>query len=820
MSKLHLFLVALILAPGLGDASASASEHHSLDLSESIIVSPYIAGEDPRAEAVRMLKGEIYKRSKIVIDILDQREFTPAPIIVVTEASDPGLDQAGYPRDEAVREFEKKPEGYRILVQTRTVPAPVVWVIGNDARGVLFGVGRLLREMILLPGEITLDVSFSDQSAPRYPLRGHQLGYRGKANTYDAWTPEVYEQHIRDLIVFGTNAIENIPFEDPHAAPQMPVSREQMNLELSKICARYGIEYWEWMPVMEHREEAEGAVALETEEERENLLKTWEEMFSKCERLDGIFVPSSDPGMNKASFMMPFLEKAAAALQRHHPEAKMWMSHQDFEGEDLDDMFDYLSKNQPDWFGGLVYGPWTKISLAESRQRLHPKYGIRSYPDITHTVRSQFPVHDWDPAYMQTVGREPINPRPVAMRDIHNRYAPHTIGVLTYSDGVNDDLNKILWSALAWDPDADLTEILSQYGDYFMKSGIGPKVAEGLYGLESNWVGPLATNPNVLGTLRLWQEMEEAEPELVETNWRFEQGLFRAYFDYYVRQRLLHETRIEEQVNAILANAKPRSRDLTTGSDSVVFDTGILLRTADLESAEPDIRRKLFYLGDLLYANIGMQLSVLRHGASDYDRGTMLDTVDIPLNNRRWIEDRFAEILKIEDEEERLAALKEIPLYERPKPGTLYDDLGHVGRQPHLVRIEGESLDPADRWTLKNEIQSWEPYLDRRRLSAQDGIGCFPRWSREWELNLFYPTVAQDRSYVFRAAIQKSEESEYALFADGVELKPMGPPASEAEIEEYAVPAELVEDGELSIQWKVARGRGIHVTETWLIPGD
>ena len=41
-------------------------------------------------------------------------------------------------------------------------------------------------------------------SPATYPLRGHQLGYRPKTNSYDAWTPAMWEQYVRDLVVFGT----------------------------------------------------------------------------------------------------------------------------------------------------------------------------------------------------------------------------------------------------------------------------------------------------------------------------------------------------------------------------------------------------------------------------------------------------------------------------------------------------------------------------------------------------------------------------------------------------------------------------------------
>jgi hypothetical protein len=65
------------------------------------------------------------------------------------------------------------PEGYRIGVSQNFVQ-----VAGNDARGVLFGVGRLLRELRMEKGAVSIDDAWSETSAPRYPLRGHQLGYR------------------------------------------------------------------------------------------------------------------------------------------------------------------------------------------------------------------------------------------------------------------------------------------------------------------------------------------------------------------------------------------------------------------------------------------------------------------------------------------------------------------------------------------------------------------------------------------------------------------------------------------------------------------
>ena len=66
--------------------------------------------------------------------------------------------------------------------------------------------------------KITLADDFSVLTAPKYPLRGHQLGYRPKTNCYDAWDARQWEQYYRDLIVFGANAVELIPPRTDDAA--------------------------------------------------------------------------------------------------------------------------------------------------------------------------------------------------------------------------------------------------------------------------------------------------------------------------------------------------------------------------------------------------------------------------------------------------------------------------------------------------------------------------------------------------------------------------------------------------------------------------
>ena len=85
-------------------------------------------------------------------------------------------------------------------------------------------------------------------TAPTHSIRGHQLGYRHTANSYDGWDDKQFEQYIRELALFGANSIEGIPFQDDRKSPLMPLPRNVMNRKLSEICARYEMDYWVWTP--------------------------------------------------------------------------------------------------------------------------------------------------------------------------------------------------------------------------------------------------------------------------------------------------------------------------------------------------------------------------------------------------------------------------------------------------------------------------------------------------------------------------------------------------------------------------------------------
>src|SRR6185369_8018928 len=146
-----------------------------------------------------------------------------------------------------------------------------------------------------------------------------------------------------------------------------------------------------------------------------------------------------------------------------------------------------------------------------------------------------------------TEGRECINPRPTDQAAIIRLLQSNTVGFISYSEGCNDDVNKAVWSALSWNPDTEVTDVLREFSRYFIGEIYTESFAQGLLALERNWRGPLIANDGVNTTLHQFQQLEREAAPQVKTNWRFQQALFRAYYDAYTRNRLIYETALEDR---------------------------------------------------------------------------------------------------------------------------------------------------------------------------------------------------------------------------------------------------------------------------------
>lgn len=781
-----------------------------LDVTKASILISKEASE-VELKSISVLIEEIAKRTDIRLPVVYSLLEDKGPVIIVgTEKSVRGLPQFYINMLESLE--RPKDEGYRILVGEKD--RPIVLIVGSDSRGLLYGIGRFLRRLIWGKGYIKIEKDLAISSSPIYPLRGHQLGYRPKTNAYDAWTVEQFEQYIRELAIFGANSIEILPprTDDDATSPHMKVPPLEMMIKLSEIIDSYGLDVWIWYPNMFSEEEYrnEDCIRRELEERKE--------IFSRLKRIDAVFIPGGDPGRLDANTLFEWSERVYRLLNKYHPNAKIWLSPQCFRPTKrwLEDFYANV-KREPGWLGGVVFGPWIKTTLPELRDIIPEKYPIRHYPDITHSLHCQYPVKDWDLAFAITLGRECINPRPKAEKYIHNLFAPYTIGSISYSEGINDDVNKFVWSDQDWNPDTPVIETLRDYARFFISPEYTEEIAQGIMALEKNWEGPLLINDRVDITLRQWRDIENSAPEEVLDNYRFQMCLLRAYYDAYVRRRLIYETELEREALEVLERAKE------IGVIRAIEEAEEILDKCKVKPVVQEYKDKCWELADKLFKNIGSQLSVKKYGAIAWDRGAFMDDIDMPLNNYKWLKFQFDIIRNMENKDKQLEVIDKIINRINPGPRGFYDNLGHPSSWSRIVNVKRWEEDPG---YLSSPLVFFTPFLLHIDETTQRELGGVPlSWVNsiatlyDTPLVVRYTDLDINSDYKLKVTYVgaiggkvKLIANESYLVHDFIDTK------RKVLAEEFTIPKRIIQDGTLTLKWIADDGeRGCQIAELWLI---
>ena len=519
------------------------------------------------------------KKSSLVWPILNSTDAGLAPgqttIVLAANTSDE-VDWAS-----------PRAEGYRVEAGPTGVS-----VTGVDARGLLYGTGRLLRLLNLSltqnyytprQATATLAAPLAVASSPDRYMRGVQMGepraccllrlcarartfiagagpprahphsnqssviccwfrgapracrakgYRPKTNSYDGLTPETFEQYVVDLAMFGVNQIELIPhsFDDAPFSPHFELSHHDMNVQMSATLAKYGMNVSLWYPACNPAGSA--FVSCQTGDFNNATVMAaaradWHTVYASMGRIDTVFINAGDPGGQSPDDLVMIAQASRQVLRQYHPDAELWVCPQDWSVPDYEHWAKLVSTPAAaQWLAGTIYGPGMPIGLAEFKNSTFPaQYPVRLYPDITHSLGDQIPVPNWDPVFHFTQNREAVNPRPVQESTIAASNKPFgDAGMGTYNEGCHDDVNKHVWAAVMWgcddagarsaacDTPGLVRRWLSDYARVHFGAALQELFVEGIYGLESNWVGPILTNPSINATFAVFQAISKAMP--------------------------------------------------------------------------------------------------------------------------------------------------------------------------------------------------------------------------------------------------------------------------------------------------------------------
>ena len=487
-----------------------------------------------------------------------------------------------------------------------------ITVTAHRLRSLIYGYSMFLRKSVVRDGELVLTKDISGDYSPYMPVRGHQLSYTDMNNTYEAWDEKQYERYIRDLMMFGLNTVEGCLGKDEKPTKLMKYSFEEITKLKSAICQRLDIDFSMWSPFTSKRSDDDSA---------EYLIETCKDI----PEFNIFFPPGGDPGDLQAEDFFKRCKTVKKELNKHFPDMELWPSAQaPHEYDDWGDRFIKEMAKLPEEIDGVVYGPNHPFTLDTMRRSIDLKYPIRYYPDVGHNVRCEIPVHfdreDWHYAYASTLSREAVNPRPSEYRLVHRLTKQYVCGSVSYSEGVNDDVNKFVFGALDFDPDSELREILRDYARLFFPETDTEKMVDVIFGLEQNWNGDPAENSSVDNVFNTLMQMKT---EKLEENWRFVILLFRASCDKIVRDRRIFEL-------DLIDDAKTQIRKGKLEKAKEILST-------DFSAEYKELRGSLFPLAESLFKLIGMQLDVEHFGGMGVERGCTLDTIDMPVTDRQYL---------------------------------------------------------------------------------------------------------------------------------------------------------------------------------------
>lgn len=487
-------------------------------------------------------------------------------------------------------------------------------IIAHRLRGLIYGYGFFIRKAEVKDGKFVLNKNISCEKKPSMKIRGHQLSYTDMNNTYEAWDKNKYERYIRDLMFFGTNTIEASTTKNEERTKLMKYTfKEALDMK-AEICKELDLDFSVWHPLDEKISEEEN-------------LKDMHSHYDGAEKLDVVFPPGGDPGEMLAEDFIERCKNMKNEIKKTFPDVQMWPSAQaPHKYPDWGERFTRKMAELPDEIDGIIYGPNHAMPLDEMRRVIDKKYQFRFYPDIAHNVRCEVPVHfkddDWHYALASTLSREAVNPRPSEYRLLHRITRQYVLGSVTYSEGVNDDVNKFVWSDLDFDFNCNTRETLCDYARAFFPGCDSTKLADTLLGFELNWVGDPAENPNIDYIYNLYRGFAKENPELM-SNWRFVMHLFRAQCDKIVRDRRIFETELIE-------NAKTAVYLGDTDGAKEILST-------EFSDEYKSMRSELFTLAERLHELIGMQLDVEHFHGMNPERGCTLDTIDNPITDRMYL---------------------------------------------------------------------------------------------------------------------------------------------------------------------------------------
>ena len=812
-------LLLLRAAPGYAEEEGLVAKR--------ILIVRGVGSSRAEEKSAELLADRILKRSAVEVEIVTEGAVMPEADVtfVVGTFENNGLaarlaSELGAPLPVLPRSGKAHPEGFAVKsgpVDDRDF----VVVEGTDARGVLYGVGWVLRALAYLPEGVVVPAMDAVEK-PAFSLRGGKAtGPNSRSREFGNLRPRSEEEHreiVEDLLLEGANCLG----EDPDEMHGTYDALSFMEVKLNRFPGGYpGGLPKEWQADDKH---AETLVCLSVPEAREALLEAYDKMFSEMKPYDFLVSKSGDPGGCRCERCMPwggtyirFLDDVAKRVHKHLPDTKVLTTNQELSDEGHQALLDYLNSHDSSWLYALHYGPGSNEMRDFLRGPVNPRFfeyegfgyignhlkylhhelppvtQVTLFPDISHWIKGQYEAPDPDFAMGAVYDRRVWNTRPRMYHAVAQETLHYAVGVIFYTEGMHDDFNKWLWFRLLWDPNQSAEALAEEYCHYWFGPEAAPEAARAMFLMEETMSGPLPGKACVGEAVDLLRSAGEKIPEnLLQTDWRWRVMMAKALTDRYIQmaQELGEELKQAAAGHLAQADEAPRA-----ALEKALAALDKPLETAEMKAIRDEAAQR------------GEESNEV---AGNRDPACfLLDRYD--LAEVGWWKQTVQEALDSGSEARMRNAARMILRYDDPGEGGYYDNLGWPVISEHLVGGERK-------WRFRSV------FGPSRHSHYSMAYGFKEREA----VALEYEGLDPAADYVLRVAVgarfltedEETSQVTEGLTADGVVLSDNIPIATfDVQYHEFEIPRELTADGALRIEFQ-PKSEVVHATaatESWLM---
>ena len=435
-------------------------------------------------------------------------------------------------------------ESYRIVSKSGTVQ-----IAGGDRLGVIFGIGKFLRKLQYRTGKFTCG-NYELASSPQASLRQAYFATHFH-NWYHMATDKELERYIEDLALWGINSIHTIVIpvinlDDKWDSPEIE-ERFQKFDKMCRLIKRMGMKVGgggfvnqsfrnapKEFYAVPNTDPARGNNGINLCPERpgahEYIMKNFETYIKRLAKFPVDlyrFWPYDEGGCDceKCSpwggrGFLKLSKEMMAMVKQYLPNAKIILSTWTFHDDEWANLDEYLKKEN-----------WIDYVLADA----HGNYP--EYP-LNHTLKGvkliNFPeISMWGRFPWGGYGATPLAGR---FSMLWQQVRGKIDGGSMYSEGIYEDINKIVVSQLYWDAAADTNDVLREYASYEL-SGIPEeeflelaRLLEANHLLEPEDAGKARQAAKLAHEIMLGLDKKILPP--LKDSWRWRLFVCRAILDY------------------------------------------------------------------------------------------------------------------------------------------------------------------------------------------------------------------------------------------------------------------------------------------------